>query len=618
MKKTCINPKLYRLTLEKMVIGVEEPILVKGIGEIVAKVDSGNSGYNVIHGEDLVVQGDIITFKTLNKDGVERRVSKKIKDTININIGGGHIQERPVVELDVQFGGEDYKKVQFSITNRGDNEHKVLISKDFVGKELDALIDVTKDNISGDNINVDYVTEGIMKSVGKAMDTFAHGTVAGKNKLAELEARTKALAGEGTNPTQSGIVDPKLKDEVEAIGNLKKQMEADRDLIKKQLATQKEKLNDLNVPVEGENIDVFKVIDYTGGTFNNQEKPDKEFQERLKKALAAYKNFQSESNADKLKRQQKDEAEETVVKEAATPGTPAQPTANPAAAPAQSAAQQNKNADGDNKEKEEEIDPSEQIQGKEGQKDVSDMDENEVKEVLEELKNRNRAIFYIIGFKKDNDGNSLLLGKDLFGALETKVISSWNTKICQGKDWSAKAFEPFAKQIAEKVQEGAKGLFALCSGVANARNVEFFTNPGMYDGSADNDADNAEDIDPEIIEEYTQLNNEYKELGGEGEISEEGIQKLIEGQGANANNPGEITPELIDEFNQLNQEYMAIAEDMQAQPGDYIKPEDLQALIELAMESAEDKRQNEIAADGENEASTYDYENNVESEETKI
>lgn len=111
MKKTCINPKLYRLTLEKMVIGVEEPILVKGIGEIVAKVDSGNSGYNVIHGEDLVVQGDIITFKTLNKDGVERRVSKKIKDTININIGGGHIQERPVVELDVQFGGEDYKKV---------------------------------------------------------------------------------------------------------------------------------------------------------------------------------------------------------------------------------------------------------------------------------------------------------------------------------------------------------------------------------------------------------------------------------------------------------------------------------------------------------------------------
>lgn len=76
-----------------------------------------------------------------------------------------------------------------------------MISKDFVGKELDALIDVTKDNISGDNINVDYVTEGIMKSVGKAMDTFAHGTVAGKNKLAELEARTKALAGEGTNPT---------------------------------------------------------------------------------------------------------------------------------------------------------------------------------------------------------------------------------------------------------------------------------------------------------------------------------------------------------------------------------------------------------------------------------
>ena len=71
MRKTCINSKLLRLTLEKMVIGVEEPILIKGIGEIVAKVDSGNSGYNVIHGEDLIVQGNILTFKTENKDGKE-------------------------------------------------------------------------------------------------------------------------------------------------------------------------------------------------------------------------------------------------------------------------------------------------------------------------------------------------------------------------------------------------------------------------------------------------------------------------------------------------------------------------------------------------------------------
>lgn len=156
MKKTSISKKIYALTLEKMVIGIEEPILIKGVGELMAKIDSGNGGYNVIHGEDFTVQGDILNFKTEDKNGNSRRVSKKIKEKININIGGGHIQERPVIELDVQFGGEDYKKVLFSVTDRGDNEHKVLISKNFVGKELDALIDVTKDNISPKNIEVDY------------------------------------------------------------------------------------------------------------------------------------------------------------------------------------------------------------------------------------------------------------------------------------------------------------------------------------------------------------------------------------------------------------------------------------------------------------------------------
>lgn len=157
--KSKIDNKIYKLTLEKMVIGLEEPILIKGVGEMDAKIDSGNGGYNVIHGEDFTIQGDVIVFKTFNKDNVERRVSKKIKHTIQVNIGGGHIQERPVVELDVKFAGEDYKKVLFSVTDRGDNKHKVLICKNFVDKELDALIDVGKTNISNDNVEVDYVTE---------------------------------------------------------------------------------------------------------------------------------------------------------------------------------------------------------------------------------------------------------------------------------------------------------------------------------------------------------------------------------------------------------------------------------------------------------------------------
>ena len=201
--KTCINNKLHRLTLERMVIGLEEPILIKGIGELLAKIDSGNSGYNVIHGEDFIIQGNILNFKTINKDGDERRVSKKIKETLRVNIGGGHIQERPVIELDIKFGGDDYKKIPFSVTNRADNEHKVLISKDFVGKELDALIDVTKDNIANDDINVDYVTEGITdairgaaKTAGNIVSTFATGTEKQQKWADKMANIRKAMEGE--------------------------------------------------------------------------------------------------------------------------------------------------------------------------------------------------------------------------------------------------------------------------------------------------------------------------------------------------------------------------------------------------------------------------------------
>lgn len=594
-----------------MVIGVEEPILIKGIGEIVAKVDSGNSGYNVIHGEDLVVQGDIITFKTLNKDGIERRVSKKIKDTININIGGGHIQQRPVVELDVQFGGDDYKKVQFSITNRGDNEHKVLISKDFVGKELDALIDVTKDNISNDNINVDYVTEA---SIGKAVDTFVTGSKAQKTALSDMTARRKAMWGEETEPIASGQMNPELKDEVDSISNLAQQIKDDAKLIKQQLGKQEDKLNSpsennpngLNVSAAPDNISVYKVLDYTGGTYSNQQKPDKNFQDRVKKALKKYKDFKNESNAGRVKREEKEGLKNTTLKEAAE--TSIQTTQNSIsqqnlAAPVKSAAQQSQSENNtDNI-----VDPTTQIQGVEGEKDISKMTEKEVEEVLQELKNRNRAIFYIIGFITDFHGNKLLQGEDLFNALGTKVIDSWNIKICQGKDWSANAFKPFAKQVAESVKEGAKGLFALCTGPANARNVEFFTNPGIYGGVTDKKNANNQEISPELIEEYNQLNIEYINLGGEGQISEEAINTMLENYNVKPSNPGEITQEIIDEFNQLNREYIAIAEDMHTQPEDYIKPEDLQTLIELVMEFAKDKRQNEIPADSENEPSTYNH-----------
>ena len=513
-----------------MVIGVEEPILVKGVGEMSAKIDSGNSGYNVIHGEDLVVQGDIITFKTFNKDGIERRVSKKIKDTININIGGGHIQERPVVELNIKFAGEDYKKVPFSITNRGGNEHQVLISKDFVGKELQALIDVTKGNISNDNISVDYVTEGVLNNIkqgvkgaaqktNKAIGTFTSGTEAGKTRADLMAARRKAMWGEGGNPESHGQIDQSLVDEVDALSNLAKQLEADKELIKNQLGTQQEKLNgadadenenrnQLNVPVDKNNIEVYKIIDYTGGTYDDQKNANDEFKKRLKEALTAYKVFKGQSEVAKAQEKAKTEAEETVVENTSIPS--ATPSATPTQSSAPSVPTTNNTQTTTNSENTAGS-PAGDIQGAEGQKEIAKMSEEEVEEVLKELKARNRAIFYMVCFKKDNNGRILKLGYDVIKEYDKK-ISSWVTKIAQGKDWSVNIFRNAAQDIANDIQEDAKGFFALCTGNADARKVEYLVEPGKYNGAAQVDEDNKNK--QTALDLYNKANEEFKKITG--------------------------------------------------------------------------------------------------------
>lgn len=145
-----------KVILEKLIVGLEEPILIKSVGKMIAKIDSGNGGYNVIHGENLYYQGDVLTFETSDINGNRKVVSKKVKDTIKINIGGGNIQERPVIELNIKFAGEDYKKIPFSVTDRSTNDQKVLISKDFLVNQLDALIDPSTKDIADKNIDVDY------------------------------------------------------------------------------------------------------------------------------------------------------------------------------------------------------------------------------------------------------------------------------------------------------------------------------------------------------------------------------------------------------------------------------------------------------------------------------
>ena len=57
--------------------------------------------------------------------------------------------------LNVKIGNRGFKEIPFSISNRAENSHKILIGKQFIENQLDALIDVSLNNIANKNIEVE-------------------------------------------------------------------------------------------------------------------------------------------------------------------------------------------------------------------------------------------------------------------------------------------------------------------------------------------------------------------------------------------------------------------------------------------------------------------------------
>ena len=138
---------------EKTVLGLIEFFHVDGVGKVAAKLDSGNGAFNVLHGEDIQLQGDKVFFRTVNG----RTLVKDKKDSITINVGAGNTEDRPVVEFDMKVGDREFKGVPFSIGNRSSNIFKILVGKEFINNQLDALIDVSQENIAGKGVEVEEV-----------------------------------------------------------------------------------------------------------------------------------------------------------------------------------------------------------------------------------------------------------------------------------------------------------------------------------------------------------------------------------------------------------------------------------------------------------------------------
>ena len=117
---------------------VRETIKIDGV-EYKAKIDTGNSSYNMIHGEDIKDNGNhTVTFKLSNG----KTVTKKIVSRIIVKSGIGE-KKRLVIFMDIEFHGKKYPNIKFSIGDRNHMSTKVLLGLQFLSK-TGMLVDPAK------------------------------------------------------------------------------------------------------------------------------------------------------------------------------------------------------------------------------------------------------------------------------------------------------------------------------------------------------------------------------------------------------------------------------------------------------------------------------------------
>jgi len=116
--------------------GYHEMISIKPFGEIEGKFDTGNGVLSVLHAENTKINGKKITF-TLNGKTITTNLIKMYKATT-----GAGVDERPVVELEMEFMGHMYN-FMFGLDDRTKMGTDVLLNR-FAMKTMNVMVDPQK------------------------------------------------------------------------------------------------------------------------------------------------------------------------------------------------------------------------------------------------------------------------------------------------------------------------------------------------------------------------------------------------------------------------------------------------------------------------------------------
>lgn len=131
---------LFHFIILENSLGLIENISIDGIGNLKAKTDTGNEAHNVLHGTNIKIEDDQVSFNC-----GQNRVTMPLKDTIKIHIGDGNVQDRPVVICNCTVNGRRYRNIPFSVADRSENTYKVLLGAPFI-KTVGGIVDINKAN----------------------------------------------------------------------------------------------------------------------------------------------------------------------------------------------------------------------------------------------------------------------------------------------------------------------------------------------------------------------------------------------------------------------------------------------------------------------------------------
>ena len=113
-------------------VGRFERIELKGLGEIVANFDTGNSARAIMHTDNWEVKGKNVVWESFGKTYTHKLVKMMKFEQGKWSWSSETPIERPVILLDVEFNGTTYKDHEFLLDERGHKTTKCLMNQRFM------------------------------------------------------------------------------------------------------------------------------------------------------------------------------------------------------------------------------------------------------------------------------------------------------------------------------------------------------------------------------------------------------------------------------------------------------------------------------------------------------